>query len=796
LAEEISSVKVVWDNGRPVAGATIRKTGDNQAIATSDSQGVATLPATGSKAVEYEFTHPDAVASLYVRSDEARNPLRLEHGASVSGVIVQADGVTKAAGASVVVLGGGRTTVSNQDGEFVLRGLKSESIKLGASLGGHRSYKDNTNGMELRPAAWDKLGPIKLQLLPNPLLSVVVTSKETFEPVANAHVILDKDRDVLTGADGVATFESPSVGVADIRILADGFAQDVKRVMLQENEDHVVESFLTSGYFAEGRITNANHEPVPGVLVRASIENGSTWPLISNSQPDGSFRIENLVNRPGSMKVQFEKDGYLPVVQRVALPDSAQGTPAIEVTLTEARTIALALSDQDGDAPSPGKIVYRDTDTNIDREAPIDSTGHCTLNVPNAAGKGIAFWPDSPGIIPEAGILNVPATSVSEQNITLRRADFIDGKVVSASRMPIANAAIFFRNADQKPLSWKAFHTNDDGTFQIPNVGDQGFIKVVADGYAAAPEVFFPQSSSAFEIELEPEAVVAGRIIDGKTGNPIKQFNVVLTGSDSGNLSSTAGVDFSSDAGSFQLPRLSSDTYNLQVRAKGYTPVDYLLDNSPGGSGSTHEIKLAEMVSQINGTVQTEDGKAISNAEITLVIARDAKGIPQIDLDHPDAWRSLCDRVEIIRTDAEGRFSFPDVTTTNAVDLIVGAVGSGTRRVRRLEKMSAAALQDIHISLEKECPTIVSGIPRNESEELVIMKAGGEYRVIPNSKTSTTLAGLSPGKYQIFSRAQTASESNPKAGETNQLVEVILTPIGINEIKLDGVLMTSIPTTH
>ncbi len=259
--EDHYPVTVTWDNGNPVEGAKIRTLfGTAAAIdEQTNREGNATISraSLGARGA-VEVSHEDALKPVTVRAEKWQRAVMLEHGSTVFGTVYTGDGDARAAGATVSAIGSGRSVVTQSDGTYSLRGLKPGPVRMAASLAGKRSYRRPGDIPELRSIAGEKLGPIDLRLGAGTMLSVIAFSRDTLAPVPGAKVLLQDGRQSVTDADGVAKFESIVPDIWDIRVLAEGFAQDVLRFKLEEGDDLVVESLLAAGTLLHGTVNDAS----------------------------------------------------------------------------------------------------------------------------------------------------------------------------------------------------------------------------------------------------------------------------------------------------------------------------------------------------------------------------------------------------------------------------------------------------------------------------------------------------------------------------------------------------------
>lgn len=94
-----------------------------------------------------------------------------------------------------------------------------------------------------------------------------------------------------------------------------------------------------------------------------------------------------------------------------------------------------------------------------------------------------------------------------------------------------------------------------------PLVFGEGVLVLRAPGHCRKA-VGWRDGKADVTVKLAPEAVISGRLIDEKTGKPIEQANVSLTGQDGGQMSASVSAG---DDGHFQIGELPAGEYTLGV---------------------------------------------------------------------------------------------------------------------------------------------------------------------------------------------------------------------------------------
>ena len=195
------------------------------------------------------------------------------------------------------------------------------------------------------------------------------------------------------------------------------------------------------------------------------------------------------------------------------------------------------------------------------QQTTTDAEGRFQLNRLPKTGAEITLSAD--GFV-ERTIALDPASG-DEANLTIYP-DGLHGLVLDAANgAPVAGATVSLNGATSESAA--------DGFYYFPPATGTGKMAVQAAGYLPATAVVGDDEAlageQAVDVSLEPTALT-GRIIDGKTGDPVAGATV-----------QAGGQSVISDAeGRYRLERLSSGNLAISASHSDYEPLEFIADEA------------------------------------------------------------------------------------------------------------------------------------------------------------------------------------------------------------------------
>ncbi len=229
------------------------------------------------------------------------------------------------------------------------------------------------------------------------------------------------------------------------------------------------------------------------------------------------------------------------------------------------------------------------------------------------------------------------------------RKGVLAGRVVDGYGGPIAAARIRIAATDpadegsEEPP--KTVFSGGDGAFRLEGLGEGPYL-LVANAEGRRSEVLRDLRPDAdhLEIVLSVQRVIAGRVLDADTGEPVVRFRVEASGvthfpsKSRGSISS----DFTSEDGAFVIPDPGDSIVDLRFEAEGFASEGVgLMWNDASEARKDVEVKLRRVLA-IRGTVVDEQsGAPVEGARVESWSPSDT----------PSQWGW------VQRTDADGSFA-------------------------------------------------------------------------------------------------------------------------------------------
>ncbi|MCI0650959.1 MAG: sigma-70 family RNA polymerase sigma factor [Planctomycetes bacterium] len=394
--------------------------------------------------------------------------------------------------------------------------------------------------------------------------------------------------------------------------------------------------------------------------------------------------------------------------------------------------------------------------------------------------------------------------AVEGRDVVLARGLAIHGTVVSRSGVPVAGAKVtatqgspgFMHDhwlapgADPKGLIEEiedgalarfggrphTTTTDADGHFEIAGLeSGQHSVTATADGFGSTRLTEIAAGGGAVQVTLESSGSLAGVVLDAATGDPVRDFSLKV-GKRSVPILEDAlhsleisnfdffgqGEHFQSPDGRFQKAELAAGSYDVEVRAKGFSLFEAKNVAIVAGEEQLLEVRL-EPGGSIEGQVVNHRGEPIEGATVARATEEEAGGTMRMvmavavtdDSDGESITMELGSG-DSVRTDKEGKFlieGLPEgtidlkVSHKDYMDHTVEGVDVARRRVKNvgrvtLEKggtifgtVNNAAGKSVHIMIMKETEQgFPGGMPR-----MVNVDRSGNY----------SQSGLAPGRYSL-----------------------------------------------
>jgi carboxypeptidase family protein len=351
-------------------------------------------------------------------------------------------------------------------------------------------------------------------------------------------VVLDHEKNPILGATVLTAFgesETDMNGEAKLRVSsgygqvqafarADGFAQQELIQDLAQSGITRIEFQLHPGYEVSGKIVALHGTPIEGVEIQVfGVQRNKV-----KSAEDGTFRLAHLDPDQPRATLYAKKTDY--VEARVDLRPEQEGLNELIVVLQRGCRVTGNIIDESGKAVEAANIFIGRTPSSYGRldsysnevgqfEFPCVSPGSQLMHI-----SALNYAPQTINFEIPAGAISIP-----EIDVVLNQGSFLEGVVVEPNGKPVPAAYIYVR--DKKTYTGQKTQCDDDGMFRFESIPEQGCIlEVYCEGYSRNQVTIKATdlNQSNFRIILEPSGKIAGRVVNGITGESIQNFRVVF----------------------------------------------------------------------------------------------------------------------------------------------------------------------------------------------------------------------------------------------------------------------------
>ena len=589
---------VWWDNDAPTTGASLIILTD---AVDGETSRMLTRGVTD-EGGEFQFAAPENITSLQVvathdhgqtttKTVEANiNPIkvRMRRTYMVHGTVYCQDerGLLRPVeGATVGIMGPDELpsnrdiSVSDDTGKYQLRNVLQNSIFLYAF---HEDMTTDPNQSSLQPLIHENNnGPYNLVMVQPASLLVTVYDHKTNAPIESANVILSRGLEPLQSAftdqEGFCRFDELQAGTYILKCSAEG---------------HSTVQTLTY-------ITPSNEENIAVILLQAA----------------GSLTVETAFLEDGlpapNMPVFLSVSSYPPFLKKLRTDDDGKGV-FTHVPLEGACRVAALFSDRDSfyiipwETPVPwGTPVHFGDDATTSAKLYV-SKNHYESRPQGSPSSEIPPHLRQPPMWFKGRVIDTEGYPIEGAHV---KANY--GTDYQPERITDADGYFEFDNGIMPKKDiwiWRkgyrtlCIDTNNPDLWRHLFIGtDNPYMR---DHPSGTPYVFQPYE---FQMERQESSPVLLQAIDKTTGQPIKMYRVLLSGSGNNgaeaNILHTEGVWAFSDEGTICLPQMRiGEQYKVAFAADGYLfDQTYLTidpeqtsysQTLPGGKSRYHQITI------------------------------------------------------------------------------------------------------------------------------------------------------------------------------------------------------------
>ncbi len=348
-------------------------------------------------------------------------------------------------------------------------------------------------------------------------------------PIAGARVGTYQDREqTTTDAGGVYTVRASSV-LSSITLYAKakGYAENRTYVVpLGPGEAAAEDVVLLPDLRVVGRVVDEAGRPIEG----ATISNSPLQGVSTTSDEDGRYMLANLDPDKRALHVYVSKEGYVLVEE--AIEDAEPGELTLDVTLPRGTPVTGRVVDHLGNPRegvqltigySPDAWPQLGATSAKDGAFGFDAVGEGEHNL-WAARAGLATWRETIAVPPSGG---APVAA----EVVMHAGRVLAGVVVDRDGDPIPRVMVYAQqgNGWENDYVCDRVYTDDDGAFRLDQIPEAkitlGFLK---KGYSRHEMELTELDDRELVIQLESAGRIAGRVVDGVTGEPLQSFHIRL----------------------------------------------------------------------------------------------------------------------------------------------------------------------------------------------------------------------------------------------------------------------------
>lgn len=475
---------------------------------------------------------------------------------------------------------GGRSTTTDEEGQFEVDGLAPGLARVEASAQGYLAEEPAEAELPLGGAVED----IEIVLRRGAVIEGTV-SDPTGAAVSGADLRAGPARD-RSAADGSFRLVGLDEGFVGLFTYHSDYKPGAQEVEVRPGTNRV-EVVLEDGFTLAGRTVDQGGRPIAGVRVQLhseSLRAGRGYQVVSEG--DGAFRA--VVGEAGRYRLVALREGFAPRqisgvelgpvpvedLEVVMGPGAAIVGQILGLELDDLATVQVVAS-RDDLGEVHGTVDYQGR-YRVDHLLP----GDWRLRAQVAGGRRQAT----------ATVAVTEGQREVERDLDLGDGVTLSG-TVSTGGEPIPAAHVVLTGLTV--TAERSVATGYDGSFRIEDLDPGRYRLDVLDPSRALSHLEDLDLDRDRRLDLDLEsAPLTGRVLDDATGEPIYEALVsvvkILPTGETGSMI-VLGTD---PSGSFTIAHLTPGPYRLSARKEGYTPVEESLEMSASGPASQPVLRL------------------------------------------------------------------------------------------------------------------------------------------------------------------------------------------------------------
>lgn len=372
--------------------------------------------------------------------------------------------------------------------------------------------------------------------------------------------------------------------------------------------------------------------------------------------------------------------------------------------------------------------------------------------------------------------LNVTEDGPVQQDLVLDLASALGGTVKSVTGEPIEGAEVaVYSISNRSSRTQTRTFTDERGEFMVQDVPDGDYsLRVDAEGYKAEPWTRASTGEMGVAIQLSPQPMIRGRVLDAVTKQPLTAFTINLRqsvpNSDYSNKVQNTTKDVEDAEGRFELNAPMKGEYQVEASAPGYAPSfssSFSIEDGQELPGLTVNVDRG---GSIVGRIVDSKGAPIRGALIKT--NNNTWTGTDFDLSLGEFFPGRATKLQA-RSNAKGEFTIIGLTpTTYLMEIAQGSYSKTVLKDVLVAVGNETNVKEIVMSAGASVSGSVrgpSGKPLRSASVTLQLEAGpGGFPITYNTKTGRegtyTFEHVRGGTYYIHATRPSDNQGNPFAG--------------------------------
>ena len=505
--------------------------------------------------------------------------------------------------ANATIVMDGKTYTTDENGVLLITNVEAGNYKVTASANGYKSSEAFVDVVALTKATCTLT--LEKEILRG--TGVVIVTDENGNALSNASVTINGEQ-VVTDAEGKATFANLEVGSYDVLITKDGYHEKITTINITANDTTTITEFLI---MKTGNMHIFVYDADGEVLSNATVVvDNKTY----TTDEHGKVVISGLM--PKSYFVKVLKDGYVEYSTTLSIkPEEVTSHNVYLQKVITTGTLKVTVVDENGNALKNAMVSIDN------RNVTTDENGIVTITDIEAGSYEVSVTKDG------YTSSKFNATIIAEQ--TLSHTVMIEKEITTGSLTVTVNDVNGNTlKAVSIIINGVTYATDENGLVTISELEAGTYnVSIQKAGYNIENKtvVIVAKETSVMNVTLT-EFIKTGKttitVADFDTQKTLANATVVID-----------GKTYTTDENGCVTIELDNGTYNAVISKDKYVSINSTIIIHAGEELS-QTVYLKKQTKDITIIVKNNKGEVLENAEVTVY--------NQI-LDNPDYWGCFTD---------------------------------------------------------------------------------------------------------------------------------------------------------